>query len=160
MKSGIHKGPSKVQPFCICMEYIGCPTRFQNRYHILHCCKKELIKFLSLDRIILNGKPICTLERYSIRWISQNQVCFLSIHQFYYVLCYRCIPAHESVSANRPDISPFHKGCFLQCSGQIKIILLGPGSIPIFKKVSDLLFIKSRQRHIECLCLQSFNLHS
>ena len=64
------------------------------------------------------------------------------------------------MSAHRPDITPLHKGGFLQSSGQVKVIVLRIAVRLSAKQVSQFLFIKACEQGIEVHALQSLDLNT
>ena len=115
MEACINKGLAEVEPFSICMEYIGSAALFKMHSHVLECRKQELIEVVALNRIVLDRKSVGAFKGDSVRRVCQDKVCFLIAHQLINVLCLGGIAAHKTVPANRPHITGFYEGRFFEC---------------------------------------------
>ena len=61
--------------------------------------------------------------------------------------------------ADRPDVAALHKGGFLQCGGEVEIIILD-AFLLFTEQVGQFLFIKACEQRIEVSGLQSFDLYA
>ena len=111
MKSGINESFTEIQPFRICMEYIGRTALFQMFRHSLKGGQQECIKLLVLHTVILYGQTAGTLKRDAIGRIGQNEICLCISHKSRYIFRRCCITAHQLVSANCPNIATLYKSC-------------------------------------------------
>ena len=123
MKSGINESFSEIQPFGVCMEYIGRTAFFQVFCHSLKGEQQECIKLLVLHAVVLYGQTAGTLKRNAIGRIGQNEVCLGVAHESRSICRRCCITAHQFVSANCPYIATLDKSCLFQGGGQVEVVL-------------------------------------
>ena len=157
MKSGINECFSEIQPFGICMEYIGRAAFFQIFCHSLKGGQQECIKLFVLHAIILNGKSAGTLKRNSIWGIGQNEICLGVTHESRYIFRRCGITAHQLVPANCPYIATLDKSCFFQCSGEVEIIVFHCVTAVCIKQICNFSFIKAGQTKVKTEILQFFH---
>ena len=111
MKSCINESFSEIQPFGICMEYIGRTAFFKMLRHSLKGGQQECIKLLVLHAVVLYGQTAGTLKRNAIGRIGQNEICLGVTHESRYIFRRCGITAHQLVSANCPNIATLYKSC-------------------------------------------------
>ena len=149
VKTCIHKCFSEIKSLCICMKYISGAALFQMFCHVLKCRKQKFIKLIICHLIIFNGKSIRTFKCNVIWRIRNNEIGFLSIHQPCHIFTWCRIAAHQSVSANRPDISTLYKSSLFQCIRQVIVIIFHFWLLVLSIEFSKLFFRKTGQTHIE-----------
>ena len=154
MKSGINESFSEIQPFGICMEYIGRTAFFQMLRHSLKGGQQEGIKLLVLHAVILYGQTAGTLKRNAIGRIGQNEICLGVTHESRYILRRCCITAHQLVSANCPYIATLYKCSLFQGGGQVEVVLFCFAICIHTQQICQFLFIKSGHGKVESKFLQ------
>ena len=160
MKSGVNESFSEIQPFGVCMEYIGRAAFFQMLRHSLKGGQQKCIKLLVLHAVILYGQTAGTLKRNAIGRIGQNEICLGVTHESRYILRRCGIATHQLVSANCPDVATLYKCSFFQCSGEVKIIVFHCVTAVCIKQICNFSFIKASQTKVKTEILQFFHFHS
>ena len=61
---------SESEPFSICMEAVSSSTFFEVVSHVLKSSQQEIIKFLALERVVLDRKAVRGFKGYAIGWIG------------------------------------------------------------------------------------------
>ena len=159
MEPGVNERFPEVQPLSVRMEHIGCAAFLQMLRHALKCREEEVVKFLVFHGVVLDGQAAGTFKGDAIGRVRHDKVGLPALHQLRHILGGSGIPAHKAVPADCPDIAPLHKGCFLQRSGQVKIVIPGFAAGIIRKQFCQFLLIKAGQQGIKVHALQRLNLH-
>ncbi len=143
MEAGVNERLSKIQPLGICMEHIGRAAFLQMFRHAFKSGEQEVVKFLIFHGIVLDGQTAGTFEGNTIRRVRHDKVGFFTIHEQSHILGGSGIPAYKAVPAHGPDVATLHKGGFLQCGGQVEVIILRFAAGIIRKQVCQFLLVKA-----------------
>ena len=159
METSIDESPAEVETLGICVKNVGGTTFFEVVSHVLEGGKQETIELLILHGVILNGQATGALKGNAIGWVSQDEICLPAIHERCHILGAGGITAHELVSADCPDIATLHKGCLLQRSTQVVIVIFRVRIAPALEQVSQFLLVKAGEGDVKSLALQRFDFH-
>ena len=146
MEACVNECLSEREPFGIRMEAVSGSAFFKVVSHVLKSCQQELVKFLALERIVLDRKAVRGFEGNAIWRIGQNKVCLLAVHELFHILRRGGISTHDSMPAYRPDVAGLHEGRLLKGSGEVKIIIGDVLLIPGAEQFIQLIGIKAEER--------------
>ena len=136
------------------MEAVSGSAFFEVVSHVLKRCQQELVKFLALERVVLDRKAIRGFEGYAVGRIGQNKVCFLAVHELFHIFRRGGISTHDSMLADRPDVAGLYEGSLLKGSSEVKIIIGDVLLIPGADQLIQLTGIKAEEREVKGLILQ------
>ena len=159
METSIDESPAEVETLGICVKNVGGTTFFEVVSHVLEGSKQEMIEFFVLHGVILNGQAAGALEGNAIGRVGQNEICLPAIHERGHILGAGGVTAHESVSADSPEVATLHKGGLLQRGTQVVIVIFRVRIAPVLEQVSQFLLVKAGKGDVKSLALQRLDFH-
>ena len=137
---------SEREPFGIRMETVSGSAFFEVVSHVLKSCQQELVKFLALERVVLDRKAVRGFERYAVGRIGQDEVCFFAAHELFHIFRRGGVATHDSMPADCPDVAGLHKRSHLKGSGEVKVIIVDVLFIPGAEQLIQFTGIKAEER--------------
>ena len=139
------------------MEHINRGIICHDLFHVDKSIEQELVELIAGHVVVFNLASSAFIIDV-VRRISQDQVCFLPLHQYFISLLFGRVPADQAVPAQCPHVTHLSYGRLFQLTIHIKVIIFHFGIF--LEEICQLLFIEASQGQIKSLCLQRFNLNA
>ena len=130
------------------MEYINGSILFHRLLHIYKCSKQELIEIL-IQHVVIFDLAGRFLDIYIVWRVSQDKICFPSIHQPFVGFRQNGITADDTVLSKQPYISCLCHVWLCKLRFHIEIIFRDLLIMHGIKKLFDLRRFKTRDADIK-----------